>query len=432
MSDTPASPQDPISTPKILGLDISLSKTRVETSLGALYVRPPSEVDWESLGINGEEENGRAAVCLLSSRIEDELDSQPLASEDLGALVSTDLLALSSAIAHVSGLKDFPVGGGLTELGRGINDAKERQQQMHRKMLADMRQSIESSYGFLAPETLNKLQQQMAGLADIRKAMPGTEALEAALGTSGIGKLKDAFPTMDIGHDTPGMVALGDLQRQMADIKHVMPGTEALQAALGITKPIGDMWKREIVGMESLKSASEFKSGMEERPQVTRLTDLTPLLRPQPPEETPIGRATLKSEEHSREVAQKMVALVDVVAGLNQTLVKDILPAWFQQIEAEERSAKEAFQQAASSLRWTKWAVIASVIVTALATWWQVSVAREIDQENSEQQRRLESILRDQLSVQQQLAAQRAPLSKVQKDSAEKMKATSSVGHPSK
>ena len=84
-----------------------------------------------------------------------------------------------------------------------------------------------------------------------------------------------------------------------------------------------------------------------------------------------------------------MDALVEVVAGINQTLVKDLLPAWVRQVKASQNGAKVAFNQAATGL---KWAVIASVVVTILVTWWQVSVARDIDRENSVQQKRVENI----------------------------------------
>ncbi|WP_454753905.1 hypothetical protein [Cupriavidus necator] len=126
------------------------------------------------------------------------------------------------------------------------------------------------------------------------------------------------------------------------------------------------------------------------------------------PEDSPLGRATLESAENSRLVAHKIDALVDVVAGLNQTMVQDVLPAWFKKLAEDQEEAKNAAKQAASGLFWTKWAVVLSVIVTALATWWQVWVARDIDRENSEQQRRAESILREQLATQRNSIDQQA------------------------
>jgi hypothetical protein len=39
--------------------------------------------------------------------------------------------------------------------------------------------------------------------------------------------------------------------------------------------------------------------------------------------------------------------LVVVVAGLNQTLVQEVLPAWFNKIAEDQEAAKGAFDQAA-------------------------------------------------------------------------------------
>lgn len=121
-----------------------------------------------------------------------------------------------------------------------------------------------------------------------------------------------------------------------------------------------------------------------------------------------MGRATLESAENSRQVAEKMDALVVVVAGLNQAMVQDVLPAWFKKIGEDQQAAKESAGQAARSLQWTKWAVIASVLVTIVATWWQIDVAKSIDRESSEQQKRVEVILKEQLAAQQNLIEQQA------------------------
>jgi hypothetical protein len=78
-----------------------------------------------------------------------------------------------------------------------------------------------------------------------------------------------------------------------------------------------------------------------------------------------------------------------------------------KQVENSQKDAKDAFNQAATGLSWTKWAVITSVVVTALVTWWQVWVARDIDLDNTEQQKRVETILQGwQLTAQETLAKQ--------------------------
>lgn len=116
----------------------------------------------------------------------------------------------------------------------------------------------------------------------------------------------------------------------------------------------------------------------------------------------------IESAKNSREVVEKMDALAAVVGGLNQTLVTEVLPSWFRQVERDQKSAKDSLDHAASGLWWTKWAVITSVVVTIFAAWWQVRVAREIDSENTVQQQKSETLLREQLAIQQKSIEQQA------------------------
>lgn len=124
---------------------------------------------------------------------------------------------------------------------------------------------------------------------------------------------------------------------------------------------------------------------------------------PAPFEQTPLGQATLETTENSRRTADRTAALAELVGGLNQTLVADVLPAWFKQVEEGQRQAQENTRQSANSLLWTKRGVFLSLLLTVLATVWQVRVAREIDEESSRQQNRAEELLRQQLAAQTQL-----------------------------
>lgn len=355
MSDTPDSANEPHPKPKKLNLeDLLPAKAAVKTSLGPLYVRHAYTSDWKHFEIDDNRKLGKAVVLQLSSRNEDKNDSGPLTEEDFEALVDADFHALVPVISKRSGWEEMPARAGLEELGNAAKIAKEQQVKLHKNMLAEMRKSIGSSYRFLGDDALEKLQGQMAGLADIRSsAMCGSQALLAALQNAPVDVLK--------------------------------------KAALNSMNPIE---KAIVVG--NLK-------GIEAAPR----RDLSLLLPPRP-EDTLLGRATLESAKNSREVAQKMDALVVVVTGLNQTVIKDVLPAWVKQVETDQKGAKNAFDQAANGLWWTKWAVITSVVVTVLATWWQVSVAREIDRENTAQQKRVEAVLDKQLAAQQQLIEQQA------------------------
>lgn len=112
--------------------------------------------------------------------------------------------------------------------------------------------------------------------------------------------------------------------------------------------------------------------------------------------------------------------------------MEDVLPAWFNKIKEDQTSAKGAFDQAARGLWWTKWAMIASVFVTIVATWWQVDVARSIDRENSEQQKRAEVVLREQLAVQQKLIEQQAKDAAAMREVVKAMKEAGPMSRPQK
>lgn len=346
--------------PKTLNLDALLpAKTPIATSVGTLFVRHPHSSDWKYLDLDDPIESARVSVQRLCSRVEDKRDSSPLLDDDLNGLTDSDYQALVPAIAKQGGWRNLPDGSGLEELGAVIKEEKKLMTERHEKMLGEMRKSIESSYSFLGKGALEKLQEQMAGIADIRKTLTGTESIQAALRAA-------TLP------EEPWRKSLADIDT----VGKVMRGLNA----------------------ENVAAQVEFP----------RTYDAPKIMMPPRFEETPMGRATLESVENSRQVAEKMDALVVVVAGLNQTMVQDVLPAWFKKIGEDQQSAKESAGQAARSLQWTKWAVIASVFVTIAATWWQVDVARSIDRENSEQQKRVETLLREQLEAQQKLITQQA------------------------
>lgn len=349
----------PSPQPKKLSLgDLVPEKARVETSLGALYVRHAYASDWKHFNSDDPAELGRAAIRQLANRSKDKKDDGPLAEDDLEALSEGDFDALAPVIAKRSNWGDLPAGPALQALGLSLKAAIEQEHKRHKKWLDDMRKSIGGSYGFLDKTTLERLQDQVTGLADIRKSLSGTGAIGDAMRAAGL---------------------TGD----------------SLNNAFASTRGITDAMRD--VNRASIPSSI-----------TTTPIELPKIHIPPRPEETPIGRATIESAQNSRDVAEKMDALAAVVGGLNQTLVTDVLPSWFKQVEHDQESAKDSLDQAARGLWWTKWAVIASVAVTILATWWQVWVVRDIDRENSAQQQRVENLLREQLAMQQKLIEQQA------------------------
>lgn len=370
--------------PKKFNLDELLpAKMSITTSIGVLYVRHPSSSDWKRFEFEDAVELGRMAVQLLCNRIEDKHDSSALQDDDLELLNAADYQVIAQAIAKQGEWRELSSGSGLKDLGELIKEEKQVMTEQHEKMLGDLRKSIESSYSFLGKGVLDKLQDQMAGIANIRSSLSGAESLQAAL-------------------------------RKFS-----------LQE---------ESWRKSLSSMDTIDKAIRGVNAANKAVQVElpKAHDVTELIMPPRFEETSMGRATLESLENSRQVAKKMDDLVVVVAGLNQTLVEDVLPAWFNKIKEDQTSAKGAFDQAARGLWWTKWAMIASVFVTIVATWWQVDVARSIDRENSEQQKRAEVVLREQLAVQQKLIEQQAKDAAAMREVVKAMKEAGPMSRPQK
>lgn len=384
MSDENQSADSAEGKPKKLNLDALLpAKASITTSIGTLYARHPYSSDWKHFELDDAVELGRVTVQRLCNRIEDKHDSSALHDDDLKLLTDADCLELVQAIAKQSGWQELPGGSGLKELGELVKEEKQAITERHEKMLGDLRKSIDSSYSFLGKGALEKLQEQMAGIADIRSSLAGTESLQAALRAA-------ALPE--------------------------------------------ESWRKSLSGMDAIDKAMRGMNAENVTAQIElrRAYDVPKLIMPPRFEETPMGRATLESVENSRQVAKKMDDLVVVVAGLNQTLVQDVLPAWFKKIEEDQGAAKGAFDQAARGLWWTKWAVIASVFVTIAATWWQVDVAKSIDRENSEQQKRAENVLREQLAAQQKLLDQQAKDAAAMREVVATMKEAGPMARPRK
>lgn len=379
MSDEDQSANSAEPKPKKLNIDALLpAKASVNTSIGTIYVRHAYTNDWEFFDTNDVVELGRVSVQRLCNRFEGKRDSSPLLDDDLNSLSDADYQALVQTIAKQSGWRELPAGSGLKELGDVIKEEKLAITERREKMLGDLQRSIGTSYSFLGKGELKRLQGQMAGLADIRNSLAGTASFQSALRAASLQE---------------------------------------------------EAWRKPLSGIDSIAKAMRgIDAAQIEIPKY----EPPKFVMPPSPEETRLGRATLESAENSRQVVEKMDALVVVVAGLNQTMVQDVLPAWFNKIEEEQKSAKNALGQAASGLWWTKWAVITSVLVTILATWWQVDIAKSIDRENSKQQTRAETVLREQLVAQQKLLEQQAKDAVAMREVIATMRDASSYTKPKK
>lgn len=343
--------------PRTLSLDdLVPAKQEVHASIGNLYVRHLTVRELAML--EGRQNLGEALLKMVVGRSSDKADHTGLTDEDFDALGEADIALLVPAAIRMCSLP--PVMGAVTldELDAAANAGLEALKQKLKGEVEGIRKKIGEDYSFLGREPLDRLKDQMSGLT----------ALRSGLGSSFLDRLKEA--------ESP---------------------TELLRRATEGSTP---SYSRTFEESDSILSGVN-KLGTERTLHVDRL-------RVPRPEDSPIGRATLQTAQQISHLVEKMDKLADIAGGLNQTLVADVLPAWFDQVESGQRDAQTTIAQAAAGLRWTKWALGASVVATLLTAGWQVWVALEIDRENTALQERTEAVLREQLKVQQALIEQQA------------------------
>ena len=336
--------------------DLVPEKQAIKTSLGTVYVRHPTVRELAFL--EGREDLGDAVLRLVVGRSADKTDRTGLPDKDFVALEDADIALLVPAAIRMCGWPPMPGAVTVNELGVAARAGLEAHKEKLNSLVEGMRQKIEVDYSFLGKEPLDRLKDQMSGLAALR---------------TGVGSF---FPEGRKETDSP---------------------SELLRRATG-----GSMLDLT----RTFKDGASIPPGVN-RPDPARTLSVEQLRIPRP-EDSPIGRATLQTAEQMGLLVEEMGKLADIVGGLNQTLVADVLPAWFAEVESGQQQAEVTLKQAAAGLRWTKWAVIASVVATLITAAWQVYVARDIDKGNGVLQERTEAVLKEQLKAQQALIEQQA------------------------
>jgi len=186
--------------------------------------------------------------------------------------------------------------------------------------------------------------------------------------------------------------ALNTLQGQMADLS---------------------MLRNQAYALDTLKSSADAQAEMLKTtvPKASLLSQLNhESVRVRFPsyEDTPMARATADGIRASKETAAKVHDLVEIVAGLNSTIVSRVLPEWFKQVEEGQRNSDIAVRQATKGLALAAWAIVISAVLTIFVTVWQIQVAKDLDQQNGVQQKLIEDLLRQQIAVQTKQNAQQA------------------------
>lgn len=379
-------------------------KKEVPTSLGPLYVRHLTASELPPL--DGREDLGAAVLKLLVGRSPEKADHSGLTDEDFAALSEADIALLVPVVIAKNGWPPPEGARTLDELGTVVRAGLDSYKQQLTSLLEGIRTKIGADYSFLGKGVLERLKDQVSGLA----------ALRGGIGSS----LQDALKATESPSEQLRRMAGESPSEQLRRMAGKSP-SEQLRRLAGESS--SEQLRRLAEGSSSSPAGAWASSG--------RTVNVESLRIPSP-EDSPIGRATLQTAEQTRLLAAKMDALVDVVGGLNQTLVTDVLPAWFEQVAADQKHAEATLKQAADGLFWTKWAVIASVFATLGTAAWQVHVAREVDRSTGALLERSEAVLKEQLRAQQSLIEQQARDAEALREALNRLQARAAAGAASR
>lgn len=343
--------------PKVLDLDDLIPpKEAVETSIGILYVSGqgyPVEV----YKTEKDEKVGEAVLRHACNRFADKKDSSPLSLEDATALVAADIAKLGPAIAQKQGWPEEDQPTDLPSLGQAARRSFKRSSEQVQQQMKKLSDSLRSNFSFLTESTLNKLQGDMGAVAQMRK-------FSELMPSSGVGRVMEEFRKQQAN--------LKSVDSVLDQVKNSHAYTDKLEVALG--------------------RASEQHARI-------RLPEL-PNIRP---EDSAIGRASLKSAVNSELAVNLMTEMTQSIGSLQETMVERVLPEWFADVRRRQDEAKASSdaaalesKRAATNLRLTAIGIAVSIVVTSLATIWQVHVAKEIDAGNTEQMKGLQKALDDQ------------------------------------
>jgi uncharacterized protein YktB (UPF0637 family) len=343
--------------PKVFELDDLIPpKEAVGTSIGILYVGGqgyPVEV-YEA---ETDEKVGEAVLRHVCNRFSDKKDTSPLSVEDAASLVAADVAKLGPAIAQQQRWPEEDQPADLPSLGQAAKRSLKRSSEQVQQQIKKLNDSLRSNFSFLTEATLSKLQGDMGSVAQMRK-------FGDLLSSSGVGR------------------AMEELRKQQATLKPV--------------DSILDQVKKSHTSTDNLDEI--LGSASEQRARI-RLPEL-PIIRP---EDSALGRASLKSAENSELAVKLMTEMTQSIASLQETMVERVLPEWFADVRRRQDEAKASSdaaavesKRAATNLGLTAIGIAVSIVVTALATIWQVRVAEGIDAGNTEQMKGLQKALDDQ------------------------------------
>ena len=357
MAEDADSPMEDSAKKKNILSMVLKNRKPITTSLGTFYVRHLSVGDLETFTgyfDNKKEKASNDLIALGELALKTLVctDNNPeiksaLTQEIFSQLSSTDIELLIDGVIEVSRLTPLPESKTLEGLGSIVFD----------QITSDIKRTL---------ETAEKLKRKM----------------NSAFGSISHGAMKSLVDSMS------------SLNAARDSLK--------LSPAVGVFRKIQEDQERlfgGVVNKEFLAHSKILKAPHTPMPE---------LYMPKF-EDTPIGRAAIASEDSAtqlREVAGLVGDMADKLANLHTVFLTEVIPQWVSSLKVNGEAMNQSLQNAEDNLRWAKWALMASVVVTILMTVWQIRIAHNYKVENDKQQSDALLILKKQLETSQQLNSQ--------------------------
>ncbi|WP_396271283.1 hypothetical protein [Ideonella sp.] len=346
-------------------------KEAVDTSIGILYVGGQG-YSAEAYRAEADETVGQEVLRHLCNRFADKSERSPLSPEDAAALVAADIAKLGPVIAKLQRWHEENPPTDLLSLGQAARRAFEHSSEQAQHQMKKLYESMQSNFSFLTESTLSKLQGDLGAVAQMVN-------FSDLLPSSGVGRFME------------------ELRKQQATLEPLGSILDHVNKAQAFT--------------DELHKSSSSASNLGARIRPPELT----IIRP---EDSALGRASLKNAENSELAVKLMTEMTQRIGALQETMVARVLPEWFADVRRRQEEAKASSDaalvesaRAATNLGWTVFGIAASIVVTVAATIWQVYVAKDIDVGNTEQIKGLQKTLNDQkLFMEEQQGLQKQTL----------------------
>lgn len=329
----------------------------VTTSQGTFYVRHLSVGDMKAFtGYFDEGKDkashdlralGELALKTLVCTDNDPEKTSTLTEEIFSQLSSTDIELLIDGVIEVSGLTPLPESKTLESLGSIVFDQVTSDIKRTLEMNKKLKSSMGSAFGSLSQGAMKSLVDSMSSLNAVRDSLKLSPAVEA------FRKLQE------------------DQERLFGGMAH-----------------------KELLAQAKISEMPQPRMPELYRPKF---------------EETPMGRAAIASEDSAaqlREVAGLVGDMADKLANLHTVFLTEVIPQWVKSLEGNAEAMNISLGNTEKSIKWAKWALIASVVVTIAMTAWQIRIASNYKLDNDQQQTDALLIMKEQLKASQELNKQ--------------------------